>query len=131
MLFRSFQEEGRSRWLFDFVEIPALVRLGSRQASTGWYVAGGPAFAVAIDRKLQIKRSGDGPWEDTPDCACGFLKETEGSVVLQGGVTLERFLIEGRFTQGLTDIVDVGDQAANAPSNSRSRVFAVLVGLRF
>jgi len=128
--FDAFQAEGHTRLLFDFVEIPALVRLGS-QAATGWYVAGGPAFAVAVDRTVQIKRTGDGPWEDTPECACGFMKKTEASLVLEGGVTFARFLIEGRFTLGLTDIVDVEDPAGNAPSNSRSRVFAALVGLRF
>jgi Outer membrane protein beta-barrel domain len=111
----------------DYVQVPVLLRIGgSGKGAAGLYGIVGPSFGFATSTK--ITQSGQ-PDLDIDD----QIKSNETGIVFGVGITLSRFLIEGRYTEGLTDINEesVGFINNNLINKNRNRVFAAVVGLHF
>lgn len=100
----------------DYIQVPLLLRIGnSGKAAASLYGLVGPTFGI-LARARQ-----DG--EDIKD----ELKDTDVGVVVGAGVSLSRFLIEGRYTYGLRDLNKVEDPGGA----NKNRVISVLFGLIF
>lgn len=100
----------------DYIQVPVLLRIGnSSKAGASLYGVVGPTFG----RLLRANQNG----EDIKS----QLNSTDMGLVVGAGVSLSRFLVEGRYTYGLKDLNKVTD-----PSGSnQNRVISVLVGLVF
>lgn len=103
----------------DYLDVPLLLRFHS-SAKSGIYGVAGPS----INFNTSAKFVEQGDEEDVKD----DVKDVEVGLVLGVGVQLSRFLIEGRYAQGLTNIAE--DLPADVDSY-RNRSFAVMVGVRF
>jgi len=94
----------------DYIQVPLLLRVGnSGKAGASLYGVVGPTFGLlvrATENDQDIKSQ---------------LKSADVGVVVGAGVTLSRFLVEGRYTYGLTDLNKVKE-----PSGSnQNRVMGV------
>ena len=100
----------------DYVQVPVLLRIGnSGKDGASLYGIVGPTFGLL----LSAKQNGDDIKSQ--------LNNTDMGLVVGAGVSLSRFLAEGRYTYGLTDLNKVED-----PSGANhNRVISVLVGLVF
>lgn len=106
----------------DIVQIPFLLRIGSNAGTgTSGYVIAGPAIGI-LARARQTDPTG-GPDMDLKD----QLKSTEFSVVVGGGVTVSHFLVEARYSAGLTDV----NKSGVSDTTNKMQVFSILFGARF
>jgi hypothetical protein len=105
-----------ARAKLDYIQVPVLLRLGnSSKAGASVYGVVGPTFGVLARATL-----------DGKDIK-SELKSTDVGLVVGAGVSLSRFLVEGRYTYGLTDLNKVKEPSGS----SRNRVISVLLGLVF
>ena len=104
-----------------YLEIPILLRLniGSGNKNKGVIVYGlaGPVFDVNLSAKLNDL--------DVKD----RYESLDIGILLGGGIEISRFLLEGRYTWGLMNLLVNNSNAFS--SDAKSRTFALLAGLRF
>lgn len=100
----------------DYVDIPVLFRLQTGQ-DTGFYVLVGPSFGINVAAESE---SGSG----TEDIADEIANDT--GLVVGAGFDLAHVLIEGRYTQSLTNVStdEIGPTV-------KHRAVSVLFGIRF
>jgi hypothetical protein len=101
----------------DMVRIPILLRFGP-VGTTGGFFTAGPSFGVITRANIKFR-------EGEQDLKDG-LKKADAALVVGGGFTTARFIIEGRYTIGITDL----NRQQVGEVNS-SRVLSFLVGARF
>jgi hypothetical protein len=104
---------------FDYLSVPVLLRInGGSQSRSGVNVFGvvGPAFDVKLKSKFS---SG----EDVDDQVAGF----DLGLAVGAGVEITRFLIEGRYMQGLRSI----EKDLTGSDKIKTKSFAIMLGVRF
>ncbi len=103
-----------------YLEVPLLVKLTAPSGGDekALYVIGGPNFAFNINA-TQADTDGDFDISDR-------VKSTDFGFTVGGGLQGRRWLVEGRWTEGLVSVAtdDSGDSA-------QTRTIAVVVGIRF
>lgn len=97
------------------VQIPLLLRVNG---SSGAHFLVGPSIGVITGAKAEF---GSEEFDLKDD-----LKSTDVGLVVGAGMSVRRFLIEARYTAGLTNILADGSSDVN-----KSRVFTVLFGVGF
>ncbi|MEZ5319870.1 MAG: porin family protein [Vicinamibacterales bacterium] len=103
------------------VQIPFLFRFAMPSSGkVSGYVVAGPAVGVLASAK-QTNPLGGGD-EDIKD----QLKSADFSLVVGAGVNIQRFLVEARYSAGLTDV-----NKEDTGSKNRLQVFSILLGVRF
>lgn len=106
----------------DVVQIPLLFRWAMPSSGrTAGYVIAGPSVGFIASAKLEDPFGG--PDEDFKD----DLKSTTVGVVVGAGVNFSQFLVEARYTAGLTDI----NKDNESGDKNRLQVFSILAGIRF
>lgn len=111
----TFDEDGAEITAeVDEIQIPLLLRLGRKSA----HFLVGPSIGFITRAKFT---SDDDFEEDFKD----DLKSTDIGLVVGAGVTVNRFLVEARYTAGMTNLNEDDDE------ENKSRVFSVLVGVGF
>lgn len=104
-----------------YLEIPLLFRLG--RSSGRAYVLAGPSVAFRLSAEARETVNGATETRDFKD----QIKGVDLGIAFGAGVAFNRFLLEGRWSEGLRD-VESQDQFDTAV---RHRVLAVLAGFRF
>jgi hypothetical protein len=104
----------------DYIDIPVLVRVGGTGPS-GFKVLAGPSFNFNI-RARAVQEDQFNPDEDIKDNVEAF----EVGLVLGAGFYGTRLIVEGRFQEGLTNVLKGVEDETH-----RNRSFAALVGIRF
>jgi hypothetical protein len=104
-----------------YLDLPVLVRL-SVPSTRRFYFLVGPSVNFNVSAET-IDAIPAGAKEDIKD----QIHDAEFGLVFGGGVSLRPFLVEARYSAGLTDISDVPEITATV----RNRAFAILVGVRF
>jgi hypothetical protein len=103
----------------DYVEVPVLLRLNAGSQSRGGvnvYGVVGPSFAWKLKGKFNFEDGVD-------DQTAGF----DIGISAGAGVEITRFIIEGRYTQGLRSIAkDLSDS-----EKITTKSFAIMAGVRF
>jgi hypothetical protein len=113
---------------FNYLDIPLLVRYrATDSASTdpklvGYFVAG-PTFGIRMSSSAKIDAPGNTKDLDIDP----GLKSLDLGLAFGGGVECGRYLLEGRFTAGLTDVASTTYVHADS---LRNRTFSVLVGMK-
>jgi hypothetical protein len=108
----------------DQIEIPVLARYTFGTGATRGYVFGGPSFDFKVDAKLKASFEGEDEEEDIDEDVETF----EFAIVVGGGVEFGHFLVEARYSMGLTDLVKDNE---DFDESIRNRTFAILGGVRF
>jgi hypothetical protein len=109
------------QYKLDYIEIPVLFRIQTA-ADRGIYALVGPAFSFNIKAEASSEVAGDETTVDISDEVAGM----EISFVAAVGFQMNRFLVEGRYMEGLTNLLDDVDEVTY-----KTRTFAVLAGFRF
>ena len=105
----------------NYLELPLLLRFG--RSSRPLYFLAGPAVGFRLAAVAREVVNGVTETRDFSD----QIKRVDVGVSFGGGATFGRFLVEGRWTEGLSD-VESEDQFG---TDVRHRVFALLAGFRF
>jgi len=100
----------------DYIDIPILLRLQTGQ-DTGFYVLAGPSFGINVAAESE---SGS----ETDDISDEINNDT--GLVVGAGFDLAHILIEGRYTQSLTNVSkdEIGPTV-------KHRAVSILFGIRF
>jgi len=100
----------------DYIDIPVLLRLQTGQ-DTGFYVLAGPSFGINVAAETES----DSETEDISDEI-----ENDTGLVVGAGFDLAHILIEGRYTQSLTNVSkdEIGPTV-------KHRAVSILFGIRF
>ena len=119
-------EEGASgKVKLDYFDVPVLARFSSPvSGGTSFNVFAGPSFGFKLSAKT--KGGFDGEEEESMD----IDDEIEGfdiGFVAGAGLEFGRFVLDGRYTWGLTDI----DKDKTDEVKIKNRVFSIMAGIRF
>lgn len=106
-----------------YLEFPILVRYGVAVGTHTAYFLVGPAFGVKAGTSAQF----DGSNQTIEANIDSSIRSFDAGIAFGGGIEHGRYLVEGRYTQGLSDI---GTDAFPHADALRNRVFAILVGVR-
>jgi len=116
---------GTARLKFDFVDVPVLARYSFGKGKTKGYVFAGPSFDFKTGAKAWAESGGSTQEEDISS----EVESVEYAFVFGGGVQFGRFLVEARWSEGLSDLEKNKD--AESSGAMKSRTFLVLAGFRF
>ncbi|MBA3639959.1 MAG: PorT family protein [Acidobacteria bacterium] len=108
----------KSDLIVDYVEVPLLARISIRRKI---YVAVGPSMAFRVRARSRTAFGGSTEEIDLKEDVESF----DLGVVGAAGIDLGRWVFDGRYTHGLSDI-DARDDA-----KMRNRVLSVSAGIRF
>jgi hypothetical protein len=116
-------EEFQNELELTYLEVPVLARVGVLRAGgvTG-FVSGGPSFAFKL-KEVQKEGGDEIPINDE-------VKSTDIGVAFGGGVSFGPWIVDVRYTLGLTNIVDV-DTAGFSEPEAKNRSLSVTFGYRF
>mgnify|MGYP001266353853 CR=1 FL=1 len=112
----------------NYLDVPLLIRY--RLTSTDntdppyiGYVHAGPAFGIKMSSSAKF----DGPGNTKDLDIDSALKSLDLGLAVGGGIEFKRYLIEGRFTAGLTDVATT---TFAHPDSLKNRTVSVLFGMK-
>ena len=110
----------------DYLDFPALLRVSSPRNTSGLAFHGfaGPSFGVRVRAKATATFEGETSTQDVGD----DLARYDVGLVAGGGLEAGRFVIDLRYTWGLTNI---NRNPREDDTTIRNRVFAATAGIRF
>jgi len=103
-----------------YIDVSALLRLRAGAGDKGLYVIAGPTLGIKNDAELVV--FGLSPSIDA------VFKDTETGITVGAGLESGRYILEGRYFHGLTNIVKGVDVVG---LGAKSRTFTAMVGVRF
>src|SRR5262245_45685094 len=104
-----------------YLDLPVLLRLAT-PSTQRFYVLFGPSFNINVSAEtIDVIAS------EAKDDVKDEIRNAEFGLVFGAGVAHKAFLVEGRYSAGLTDVADT--PRVTAPI--RNRGFAILAGVRF
>lgn len=120
----ALNDEGiDARLVLDYLEVPLLARVSRRVSRATVYVAAGPTVAWLLRAKTRVVFDGSTEEIDMKDDVEPF----DMGVAMGGGVEIGAFVIDGRYTLGLSDI----DADRSDAMTIRNRVISMTAGIRF
>jgi hypothetical protein len=108
-----------------YLEVPVLARANFGGGAARGYVFGGPSFNFKLDARASTDIAGESEEEDIGEDVESF----EFALVFGGGAEFGRFLVEGRWIEGLTNVAK--DEEEDVMVDLKTRTFAILFGVRF
>ena len=120
----------------DYIEIPLLGRFGRSSDERAFYFLAGPTIGFNLSAKRKPEGGSEVDIKDPSPAAGPGVSGTSFGLSFGVGMTIKKFLVEYRYTMGLTgvfqnaaglDYPDAGDPA-NDPKSGSS---AILVGYHF
>jgi len=107
-----------------YLDVPMLVRYRIADNSrTPAYLLAGPTFGIKLGSSTTL----EAPGQTIDIDANPALKTLDVGLAFAGGIERGDYLIEGRFTPGITDI---GSPSFPHLDSLRNRTFSVLVGVK-
>jgi hypothetical protein len=108
----------------DYIDVPVLGRFSSPvSGGTSFHVFAGPSFGFRVSAKAESSFGDEEESEDIDD----DVERFDLGLVAGAGLEFGRFVIDGRYTWGLSNINK--DEADDV--KIKNRVFAVMAGIRF
>jgi hypothetical protein len=107
----------------DYLEVPVLARFSRPAPGMRWYAIAGPTFAVRLRAVSRFDFEDGAVEEDYSD----LIERFDFGIAVGGGVEFGRFVFDGRYTHGLSNIdpFDADDERL------RNRAIAITAGIRF
>lgn len=112
-----------ARLVLDYLEVPLLARVSRRVSGATVYAAAGPTVAWLLRAKSRVAFEGSTEEIDTKDDVEPF----DVGVAMGGGVEMGAFVIDGRYTLGLSDI----DADRSDTITIKNRALTMTAGFRF
>lgn len=110
--------------LIDYLEVPVLVRASKRRAGAlGYYVAGGPSFAVQLRARTRTDFGSATEEIDLGD----QVERLDFGATIGGGVEIGSLVVDGRYTHGFKDV----DTDTSDGVKVTNRTVSITVGFRF
>ena len=110
----------------DYVDVPVLARFSSPvSGGTSFHVFAGPSFSFRVSAKAESSFEDEEESEDIDD----DVERFDLGLVAGAGLEFGHFLIDGRYTWGLSNINKNKDETDDV--KIKNRVFAVMAGIRF
>ena len=110
--------------LVNYIEIPILAHIAVKTGTpTTVRIFGGPAFAFRINDRQEVNGV-EVPSEEELD-----IKSSDVGITFGGGLDINRFLIDLRYTFGLR-VINAEDQGLD-DLKIKNRTFSVMFGYRF
>ena len=108
----------------DFIEVPMLVRLsGPRKGRTSFHAIGGPSLGFRVSGEERLRFEGDSFRFTISD----KIKRMDVGFMAGGGIDVGRFVVDGRYTWGMSELNDDPGEEVTI----KNRVFSVMAGVRF
>ena len=108
----------------DYIDVPVLARISSPLSrGTSFHAFAGPSFGFRVSAKSESSFDGEEESEDIDD----DVERFDLGLVAGAGVEMGRFVIDGRYTWGLSNINKIESDDVKI----KNRVFAVMAGIRF
>ena len=120
------EDDFESRIELDTFDVPVLARYTIPSSTdTSFHLFAGPSFGFKLSAN-EIEQFGDGDGEktDISDDVAGI----DFGLVVGAGIEFGRFVIDGRYTHGFTNLND-SDESDTV--EIKSRVFSIMAGFRF
>ena len=121
----QFESEGfESKVRLNFLEVPVLARF-STPASNGssFHVFAGPSFGFKLSAEAVDSFEGEEETTDLDD----DVKSFDLGLVIGAGVEFGKFVIDGRYSWGMTDLNNDDTEDLKV----KTRTFSVMAGFRF
>ena len=110
----------------DTFEVPVLARYTIPSSSnTSFHLFAGPSFAFKLSADEVFEFDGDEEKTDIGDDVAGM----DFGLVFGAGIEFGKFVIDGRYTHGFTNLND-SEEDGDAVE-FKSRVFSIMAGFRF
>lgn len=121
----QIEEDGMTGKIkLDYVDVPVLARVSSpASGGASFHVFAGPSFGFRVSAKTEARFEDGEESEDIDD----ELERFDFGLVAGAGVEFGRFVIDGRYTWGLSNINKDDEDDVKI----KTRVFAVMAGIRF
>ena len=121
----SFDADGDEGSLeLDYLEVPLLLRVGTASSGrTSFHAFAGPAIGLKLRSKFSATFEGETEDEDIEDDIEAF----DIGLVGGAGVDFGRFTLDGRYTWGLRNVLNVDPDEARI----KNRAFSIMAGVRF
>ena len=103
----------------NYIDIPLLARVQTSRG-TGLYLLAGPSIGLNVTATVEDEA---GETEDVKD----EINTSDMGLVIGAGVELAHVLVEGRYTQGLSNII----KDAEGEESVKNRAISLLFGIRF
>jgi hypothetical protein len=103
----------------NYIDIPLLARVQTSRG-TGLYLLAGPSIGLNVTATVEDEA---GETEDVKD----GINTSDMGLVIGAGVELAHILVEGRYTQGLSNII----KDAEGEESVKNRAISLLFGIRF
>jgi opacity protein-like surface antigen len=116
----------------DYIEVPVLLRFGLGSGTVSPYVMAGPTFSFETGCSFELESADFDGSVDCEDDNADLFKRKKFDLGATGVAGLEfkagpgALLLEGRFTQGLTNISD-----EDSSGSIKNHSFAILAGYSF
>ena len=123
----QMEEDGASGKIkLDYVDVPVLARFSSPvSGGTSFHVFAGPSFSFRVSAKAESSFEDEDESEDIDD----DVERFDLGFVAGAGLEFGRFVVDGRYTWGLSNINKNKDETDDV--KIKNRVFAVMAGIRF
>ena len=114
--------------LLQYFELPVLVRVaGPKVAGAPMYFIGGPFFGFRVSAKEQVSQLAGTFIAGVRDDADHLVEPFESGLMAGAGLDIGKYmLVEGRYSQGLTNV-----NAVEGLTKFTNHGFSVTVGVRF
>ncbi len=121
----QLDEEGiQSKLVLDYLELPVLGRVsGAAPGGTRFYVVAGPTVSFRLRAKTRTEFGNATEERDISD----EVERLDIGLAAGAGLEFRRFVIDGRYTHGLSDI----DSDTTDAVKISTRVFSLTAGIRF
>ena len=122
----KFEEDGFEGSLkLDSFDVPVLARYTIPSSTdTSFHLFAGPSLGFKLSAKSKTSFDGEDDEEDISDDVAGV----DFGVVIGAGLEFGRFVVDGRYTHGLTNLNTAEDDDG---VEIKSRVFSIMAGFRF
>ena len=108
----------------NYIEVPVLARFSTPATSgSSFHVFAGPSFGFKMSAEATSEFEGEEETEDLDDDTKGF----DLGLVLGAGIEFGRFVLDGRYSWGMTDINDEEEEGLKV----KTRTFSIMAGFRF
>ena len=104
-----------------YLDVSALLKLRAGGGDTAGYLIAGPTVGIKLDAEVVL------PFGLSPSIE-GMFKDTETGITVGAGLEAGRYVLEGRYFHGLTNVVQGIDFAG---LGAKSRTLTVMAGVRF
>lgn len=121
----SFSGNGGEGTLeLDYLDVPLLVRVGSRSSGeTSFHAFAGPSVGLKLRSNLTATFEGETEDEDIDD----DVEAVDFGLVVGAGLDFGRFTVDGRYAWGLRNVLSVEPEEMEI----KNRVFSIMAGVRF